>query len=64
MINNNAKRRRHSNIRAKAAKLDEELQHQIAKVEQAIESSRGDEREQYRALLRRLQQVLAMQPEV
>lgn len=55
-----AERRR---VERQAAKLDESLDHQIAVVEQAIEDTMGEQREHYRALLRRLQQVRKLQPE-
>lgn len=59
-----AERRRRERLRKKGEAIDEELQHQIAVVEQAIETSEGAQREHYRALRRRLQQVLEMQPEL
>ena len=51
-------------IQKQAAKLDEDLDHQIALVEQAIEDHTGEQREHYRALLRRLQQVRKLQPDI
>lgn len=61
---NNSKRRRQEKIRQRCATMDEAIEHEIAKVEQALETCHVDEREQLRALLRRLQQVLAMEPEL
>ena len=58
---NRAERRR---IQRQAAKLDEDLDHQIARVEQAIEDHTGEQREHYRALLRRLQQVRKIEPDL
>ena len=43
-------------------KMNAEIDKQIADVEQAIDTSSGEQREHYRALLRRLQQVRAMEP--
>lgn len=60
-LNNRASRRR---IQKQQAKLDEQLREQIAKVEQAIETSTGAQREHYRALLRRLQQALELEPDI
>ena len=61
---NNSKRRRQQKILAKVKVIDEELQHQIAVVEKAIETATGKDREHYRALLRRLQQVLDIKPDL
>ena len=61
---NHGKRRRQDKLLAKGAAIDEELDHQMAVVEQAIETSVGQQREHYRALLRRLRQVRDMQPDI
>ena len=61
---NNSKRRRQETTLLQGQAIDEEIKRHIAIIEQAIEQSTGAQREHYRALLRRLQRALKLQPDI